>query len=51
MWHLNGKFDIKALEECSTIVEQLFLQNGMLLNIDKLDVVVLSNAQQARELP
>ena len=51
MWHLNGKFDIKALEECSTIVEQLFLQNGVLLNVDKSDVVVLSNAQQARELP
>ena len=49
----TGKFesDIKVLEECSTIVEQWFLHNGMLLNADKSDVVVLSTAQQARKLP
>ena len=43
--------DINDLEKCTAAVERWFLQNGMLLNADKSDVVVLSTAQQASKLP
>ena len=38
---------VKALEECSMAVERWFLCNGMLLNAEKSDAVILSTSQQA----
>ena len=42
---------VKALEDCSTAVEQWFLSNGLLLNAEKSDAVVLSTSQQASKIP
>jgi hypothetical protein len=42
---------VAALEECSASIEGWFLRNGMLLNADKSDAIVLSTTQQAGKLP
>ena len=42
---------VKALEDCSAAVEQWFLSNGLLLNAEKSDAVVLSTSQQAGKIP
>ena len=42
---------VKDLEECSISVERWFLLNGMLLNAEKSDALILSTSQQARKLP
>ena len=42
--------DVRILEECTKDIEYWFLQNGMLLNADKSDAVLLSTPQQAKKL-
>ena len=43
--------DVRILEQCTTAIERWFLFNGMLLNADKSESVVLSTAVQAHRLP
>ena len=52
-FHSTANFnnDVKILEECSATMEEWYLRNGMLLNANKSDVVILSTGQQARKLP
>ena len=43
--------DIKILEDCTVAIEQWFLSNGMLLNANKSDSVVVSTSAQANKIP
>ena len=40
---------VKALKDCSAAVEGWFLCNGLLLNVEKFDAVVISTSQQAEQ--
>ena len=42
---------VKALEDCSAAIERWFLCNGLLLNAEKSDAVILSTSQQASKIP
>ena len=47
----NFVADVDILQECTSVIEFWFLTNGMLLNADKSDALMISTSQQAKKLP